>query len=176
MFSSIRVRLTLWYLLVFGSLLVAFSLYLYSLVSNDMHRRFDWSLQRTSQSMANYFCEFGDRSNVEEEARETISSLKEGRESAAIFREGQLLAANNDDVVAAVTSTGILDVSGPDRKPAFATERADHGNVSGGGEPVQSGIAAVSREGRVYRRAEEAGVGNRPGSGDGAEVPRELSV
>ena len=122
MFSSIRVRLTLWYLLVFGSLLVAFSLYIYSVVSNDMHKRFDYSLQRTSQSMANYFCEFGDRSDVQEEARETISSLKEGRETAAIFREGQLLAANNDDVVAAVTSTGILDVSGPDRKPAFATE------------------------------------------------------
>jgi len=122
MFSSIRVRLTLWYLLVFGSLLVAFSLYLYSLVSNDMHRRFDWSLQRTSQSMANYFSEFGDRSDVQEEARETISSLKEGRESAAIFREGQLLAANNDDVVAAVNSTRILDVSGPDRKPAFVTD------------------------------------------------------
>jgi len=122
MFSSIRVRLTLWYLLVFGSLLVVFSLYLYSLVSNDMHRRFDSSLQRTSQSMANYFSEFGDRSDVQEEARETISSLKEGRESAAIFREGHLLAANNDDVVAAVTSTRILDVSGPDRKPAFATD------------------------------------------------------
>ena len=122
MFSSIRVRLTLWYLLVFGSLLVAFSLYIYSLVSDDMHKRFDASLLRTSQSMANYFSEFGDRSNVEEEARDTISSLKEGRESAAIFREDHLLAANNDDVVAAVTSTRILEVSGPDRKPAFATE------------------------------------------------------
>ncbi len=123
MFSSIRVRLTLWYLLIFGSLLVVFSIYMYSLVSNDMHKRFDASLLRTSQSMANYFSEFRDRDNVEEEARETINSLKEGRESAAIFREGNLLAANNDDVVAAVTSTRILDTSPPDRKTAFATQR-----------------------------------------------------
>ena len=122
MLFSIRVRLTLWYLLVFGSLLVAFSIYIYSLVSNDMHKRFDASLLRTSQSMANYFSEFGDRDNVEQEAKETINSLKEGRESAAIFREGQLLSANNDEVVAAVTATRILDASGPDRKPAFATE------------------------------------------------------
>jgi heavy metal sensor kinase len=33
-----------------------------------------------------------------------------------------LLAANNDDVTAAISSTRILEASGPDRKPAFATE------------------------------------------------------
>jgi heavy metal sensor kinase len=87
-----------------------------------MHKRFDASLLRTAQSMANYFSEFSDRDSVEQEAKETINSLKEGRESAAIFREGQLLAANNDEVVAALTGTRILDVSRADRKPAFATE------------------------------------------------------
>jgi two-component system OmpR family sensor kinase len=122
MFSSIRVRLTLWYLLVFGSLIIVFSGYIYSVVSRDMHNRFDASLLRTSQSMANYFSEFRDRENDEEEARETISQLKEGRESAAIFRDGQLLATNNADVVAAISSTRILETSGPERKPAFATE------------------------------------------------------
>jgi heavy metal sensor kinase len=122
MFSSIRVRLTLWYLLVFGSLIVIFSGYIYSVVSRDMHNRFDASLLRTSQSMANYFSEFRERETDEDEAKETISQLKEGRESAAIFREGHLLAANNDDVTAAISSTRILEASGPDRKPAFATE------------------------------------------------------
>ncbi len=122
MFSSIRVRLTLWYLLVFGSLLIIFSLYIYSVVSRDMHNRFDASLLRTSQSMANYFSEFRDRQSDADEANETISQLKEGRESAAIFREGQLLATNNADVVAAISSTRILETSGPERKPAFATE------------------------------------------------------
>jgi two-component system OmpR family sensor kinase len=122
MFSSIRVRLTLWYLLVFGTLLIIFSGYIYSIVSRDMHNRFDASLLRTSQSMANYFSEFRDRESDEDEAKETISQLKEGRESAAIFREGQLLATNNEDVAAAISSTKILEASGPERKPAFATE------------------------------------------------------
>src|SRR5262245_12824490 len=122
MFSSIRVRLTLWYLLVFGSLIIIFSGYIYSVVSRDMHNRFDASLLRTSQSMANYFSEFRNRESNEDEAKETISQLKEGRESAAIFREGKLLAANNDDVTAAISSTRILETSGPERKSAFATE------------------------------------------------------
>jgi len=121
MFSSIRLRLTLWYLLVFGSLLVVFSIYIYSVVSNDMHKRFDASLLRTAQSMANYFSEFGDRDSVEQEAKETINSLKEGRESAAIFREGELLAANDQDVLDSINSTNILDDIGPDLKPAFAS-------------------------------------------------------
>ena len=122
MFSSIRVRLTLWYLLIFGSLLIIFSIYIYSVVSRDMHNRFDASLLRTSQSMANYFSEFRDLESDEQEANETINQLKEGRESAAIFREGRLLASNNNDVVAAISSTKILESFGSDRKPAFATE------------------------------------------------------
>lgn len=122
MFSSIRLRLTLWYLLVFGSLIIVFSGYIYSVVSRDMHNRFDASLLRTSQSMANYFSEFRERESDEDEAKETISQLKEGRESAAIFREGHLLAANNEDVSAAISSTRILAASGQERKPAFATE------------------------------------------------------
>src|SRR5260370_8298048 len=55
-----------------------------------------------------------------------------------------------------------------------AAERADHGNVSGGGEPIQSRAAAVSRERWVHRSAKEAGVGDRPGSVDGEQVPRYL--
>src|SRR5262249_51651376 len=91
-------------------------------VSRDMHNRFDAALLRTSQSMANYFSEFRDRDSDEDEAKETISQLKEGRESAALFREGRLLAANNDDVTAAISSTKILEASGLDRKPAFVSE------------------------------------------------------
>ena len=36
MFSSIRVRLTLWYLLVFGALLAAFNVYVYSSLAIDL--------------------------------------------------------------------------------------------------------------------------------------------
>jgi len=122
MFSSIRVRLTAWYLLVFGTLLVVFSTYIYSSVARDMRKRFDASVLRTAQEMANYFGEFAERKNPESGAKETVIELREGRESAAIFREGQLLAANDNDVTAAVAATGILAELGPDRKPAFLTD------------------------------------------------------
>ena len=122
MFSSIRVRLTLWYLLVFGSLLIAFSTYIYSSVASEMRRRFDASVLRTAQEMANYFSEFAERNNVEAGAKETVLELREGRESEAIFREGRLLAANDDDVAVAVTSTRILDRLSADHKPAFVTD------------------------------------------------------
>src|SRR5260370_36025983 len=72
--------------------------------------------------MANFVSEFRDRESEEDEAKETISQLKEGRESAAIYRDSQMLATNNEDVAAAISSTRILETSGPERKPAFATE------------------------------------------------------
>src|ERR1700682_3003971 len=121
MLKSIRVRLTLWYLVVFGALLIVFSAYVYSLVSQDMRRRFDVSLSRSAQAMASYFTEFAERQNVEAGAKETVKELKEGRESTAIYREGQLLASSSDDVVAAIKSTGIKKTLNPDSKPAFAT-------------------------------------------------------
>jgi len=122
MLNSIRVRLTLWYLLVFGTLLIAFSTYIYSSVASEMRKRFDASVLRTAQEMANYFGEFAERNNVEAGAKETVLELREGRESEAIFREGRLLAANDDDVAVAVASTRILDRLSADRKPAFVTD------------------------------------------------------
>lgn len=124
MFSSIRVRLTLWYLLVFGSLLLAFSLYIYSTVSSDMRRRFDLSMVRTAQQMASYFAEFEEQNNTQKGAEETIRDLREGNESAAIFREGQLLAANDEDVLAAIASTRILEPNPQSSGPKFATDSA----------------------------------------------------
>ena len=122
MLRSIRVRLTLWYLLVFGVLLIAFSAYIYSFVSRDMRKRFDASVLRTAQEMANYFSEFAERKNEAAGAKEAVLELREGRESAAIFREGQLLASNDEDVTVAVASTKILDTLAVDRKPAFLTD------------------------------------------------------
>lgn len=121
MFRSIRVRLTLWYLCVLGSLLIAFSTFIYTSVSSDMRKRFDASILRTAQQMSNYFIEFEERHNIEGGAKETIRDLKQGGETAAIFREGELLAANDQDVIAAMESTKISDEIGPDRKPAFAS-------------------------------------------------------
>ena len=72
MLKSIRVRLTLWYLCVFGALLIVFSAYIYSFVSRDMRKRFDASILRNAQAMASYFTEFAERKNVEAGAKETV--------------------------------------------------------------------------------------------------------
>ena len=120
--NSLRVRLTLWYVLIFGVLLLAFSIYIYSSVAADMHQRFDFALLRTAQAMATYYSEFNRGGSVEE-AGETIQSLKEGRESAALFRGKQLLAATDDGILSAFDSTDIFDESVSTRQTAFATDK-----------------------------------------------------
>jgi heavy metal sensor kinase len=126
MFNSIRVRLTLWYLLAFGALLAGFSAYVYSALSQDLNRQFDVSLLRTARSMANYFAEFVERKNVTAGARETVLELQLERLGTAIFREDELLAASGPDTEAAVASTKILaasrTASGATQKPVFATD------------------------------------------------------
>src|SRR5260370_13503036 len=122
MLNSLRLRLTFWYLLVFGTLLIAFSTYIYSSVSRDMRYRFDASVLRNAQAMASYFNEFVERENVEAGARETVLELREGRESAAIFRQGQLLASNDEDVAAEVASSKIIETLRATGKPAFLTD------------------------------------------------------
>ena len=120
---SIRLRLTFWYLCVLGVLLIAFSTYIYSSVSRDIRKRFDASILRNAQGEANYFTEFVERNNAEAGAKETVLELREGRESSAIFREGKLLAANDEDVTAAVAATGILGALNGG-KPSFVTDAA----------------------------------------------------
>jgi heavy metal sensor kinase len=126
MFNSIRVRLTLWYLLAFGALLAGFSTYVYSALSQDLNRQFDVSLLRTARSMANYFAEFVERKNVAAGARETVLELQLERLGTAIFREDELLAASAPDTVAAVASTNVLvaskAASRTSREPVFATD------------------------------------------------------
>ena len=122
MFNSIRVRLTLWYLLAFGALLAGFSAYIYSAVSHDLNRQFDVSLLRTARSMANYFAEFVERKNVAAGARETVLELQLERLGTAIFREDELLAASSPDTMAVVASTSILPASRVSRQPVFATD------------------------------------------------------
>ncbi len=104
MFSSIRVRLTLWYLLVFGTLLICFSAYVYSFLSSDLRIQFDLSLRRTAETMANYFTEFAERKNVVAGAQETVRELKLGKQSTAILRSGKVLASNGQDILSALAS------------------------------------------------------------------------
>jgi heavy metal sensor kinase len=48
--------------------------------------------------------------------------MLEGRTSAALFREGQLFAANNNDVTTALATNNLFDALAPGRQPTFATD------------------------------------------------------
>lgn len=122
MFSSIRVRLTLWYLLVFGVLLLCFSAYLYSFLSSDLRRQFDLSLTRTAETMANYFTEFAERKNVVAGAQETVRELKLGKQSTAILRAGKVLASNGEDILSALASAGASGQLTNVREPILITK------------------------------------------------------
>ena len=113
MFSSIRIRLTLWYLTVFGVLLIAFSTYLYSSLAIDSRKRFDFSLLRTADALATYFTQLATRQSPLSSAEETIRAFKVGSHSAeiardrlstAICRDGKLLASSDKDIVSALSS------------------------------------------------------------------------
>ncbi|MGI8740973.1 MAG: sensor histidine kinase [Bryobacteraceae bacterium] len=122
MFSSIRVRLTIWYLAIFGSLLIAFSVYVYSLLASDLQKQFDTSLHRTAMATANYFTEFVERKNELGGARETVKELQFGELRTAILREGKLLAASGPDVIDRMQSTGIAPMLEAASHPFFATD------------------------------------------------------
>ncbi len=51
MFNSIRVRLTLWYVLIFGALLVAFSVFIYLVFARNLRDKLDHSLLNASVSL-----------------------------------------------------------------------------------------------------------------------------
>jgi len=122
MFNSIRTRLTLWYLLVFGSLLVGFSTYIDSSLSSDLRKQYDASLLRTARATATYFSEFVERKNVAQGARETILEMKLEKLSAAIFQDHQLLAASSDDITTAIVSARLLPAAQQGQAPTFATD------------------------------------------------------
>src|ERR1700730_1874983 len=50
MFNSVRVRLTLWYVLVFGGLLVGFSIFLYISLARQAYARLDHSLANAAET------------------------------------------------------------------------------------------------------------------------------
>jgi len=96
MIKSFRLQLTAWYLLLFAAVFVAFSLFLYGLVSRGLYRRLDDTLLSQIQTAARLFRDelnenHGDASAA---AREIIADLDLRSELVAVFQGDQLLAAS----------------------------------------------------------------------------------
>lgn len=69
MFNTVRVRLTLWYVLLFGILLAGFSVFVYVVLSQTLYGRFDQSLASMARAVAGEFS-----SELEENEKSTDSA------------------------------------------------------------------------------------------------------
>jgi heavy metal sensor kinase len=146
MFNSVRARLTLWYVFVFGSLLVGFSILIYVLLCRSLYERFDHSLSNTAQATAAEFLveinELG--GNVKAGAGETLEELKFPNTYTVIFTDDGLLASNfpKDEQYALpqIVSSAIK-----------ANAPASFQTIKGfGGEGARVAVAQVNTNGRNF--------------------------
>jgi heavy metal sensor kinase len=98
MLNSVRARLTLLYVLIFGVLLGAFGLSLYALIRKDASDRFDRSMTKAARTVANLFHhEMIENGRVEMVA--TAHAIREYQQPnlfLAIFRGDRLLDSNHN--------------------------------------------------------------------------------
>src|SRR5215475_8358487 len=108
MLNSVRSRLTLLYVTIFGVLLSAFGVSLYALIREDAHDRFDRSLTMTARTVANLFHQELIE-NGQEERVATAHALREYQQPSlflAIFRDDRLLAANRSQTTESPPAEG----------------------------------------------------------------------
>jgi heavy metal sensor kinase len=122
MFSSVRVRLTLWYVLVFGVVLSAFSLAIYLALSKILYSRLDLSLANAAKTVATSFqIETGERDgDAVAGALDTLGTLQLPDVYVAIYQGDRLLVGNYPDGQPPVL-TGANDAPKADGQVAFRT-------------------------------------------------------
>lgn len=139
MLNSVRARLTLLYVCIFGLLLGAFSLALYALIRKDAYDRFDGSLTKAARTVANLFHhEMIENGYVEKEATEhAIREYQQQNLFLAIFRDDRLLEANHhqfaeeqlaDKHPGAAAPRDFLAQAIARRDPVLTTTLADDGD------------------------------------------------
>src|SRR5262245_59617503 len=99
MINSVRVRLTLWYVAVFGLVLAGFSVFVYLVLSQSLYERLDQSLSRADEVVAGEL-----RSEIAEHngdatagAVQTLTELHLSGTLVAMFDGERLLASNFED-------------------------------------------------------------------------------
>jgi heavy metal sensor kinase len=132
MLNSVRARLTLLYVLIFGALLSVFSLSLYALIYKDARDRFDGELEKATRTVANLF-HHEMIENGQEESVAIAHALREYQQPdlfLAFFRDDKLLAANRsqsaesapaDKHPAAAAAKDFLSLAIARRDPARVT-------------------------------------------------------
>src|SRR6185369_14119727 len=123
MLNSIRLRLTAWYVLVFGLLLGGFSIVLYLLLAHDLLGHFDSELASNAKVTATFFHNevLENRGNIPAGALETLEELQIPGTALAIFERDRQLAATESGLEALVRSEGLLAKARTAGDMAFAT-------------------------------------------------------
>jgi heavy metal sensor kinase len=122
-FNSVRVRLTLWYVLVFGVLLSGFSLAIYLVLSKSLYSRLDLSLGNAAKTIARSFqVETNERGgDAAAGAVDTLSTLQLPDVHVAIYQDDRLLASNYPDGQPPVPLDASLISSTADGQMVFLT-------------------------------------------------------
>jgi len=144
MINSVRVRLTLWYVAVFGLVLAAFSVFVYLVLSQSLYARLDQSLSRAAEVVAGEL-----RSEILEHngdakvgAAQTLTELHLPGMYLAMFDGGQLLASNFDQDQ--LSARALLASTPPGNAIAF------HAVKTYGPEGARVAILPVTTGERVY--------------------------
>src|SRR5262245_45949165 len=96
MLNSVRARLTLWYVLVFGTLLIGFMVFVYALLSRSLYDRLDYSLANNGRAIvAEFLSEIHEQQgDARAGAIETLREVQLPAVQTAIFEGEQLLASS----------------------------------------------------------------------------------
>lgn len=99
MFNSVRVRLTLWYTLVFGMLLIGFSLFIYIVLSNHRHAKLDHSISNAARTTANFFQSKMEENagDAERAAGEALKALQLPDLHLAFYKGERLIASDHPE-------------------------------------------------------------------------------
>jgi heavy metal sensor kinase len=120
--NTVRLRLTLWYVLIFGSLLILFSSFVYLGVEKTLYHQFDISLSHSGEIMASAFQNEMDESHADApySASETLRENVIPGVYTAIFEGDQLLASNYPEGHPALLPADLLR-SPQSQMPVFIT-------------------------------------------------------
>lgn len=142
MFSSIRVKLTLWYICVLALIVVAFAIVTYSLFVSVLKEETDENLTEMAKTLADSVK--GEQNDGELEsspdslARDVLDEFR--------FRDYQFAVYTNDDRFISKTSEAELP---PDLRNAIGQDR--FGNINISGEPYRIFMSIFHIEDRNYK-------------------------
>ena len=141
MFSSIRVKLTLWYICVLALIVAAFALITYSSFVNVLHEETDENLTEMAQTLAS---SIKAEQNDGESRRKSDELIKESLDEFR-FRDYQFAVFTNDDRFIASTTESNLP------SDLASIDKEKFGNVSLNNTPFRTHVLPFHVESHNYK-------------------------